>query len=113
MNVRLYSRLDISDAEPRTKHYHGFPPALTKGIDTRQEMERASFLVIEQKPDGVFLYRFDGDGECVGDTWHTTVVEAKDQASYEFGARVRTWEEIPDETEDIVTYCLERGRRGE
>jgi hypothetical protein len=71
-------------------------------------MGRAFFLVIEQKPDGVFLYRFDRAGECVGDTWHTSIAEAKDQASYEFEDRIHTWEEIPQETGDFVSYCLQR-----
>jgi len=108
MNSRLYSKLSPSDAEPRTKHYHGFPPELTFGIDARQEMGRASFLVIEQKPDGVFLFRLDAGGECVGDTWHETVADAKDQALYEFRDRVQPWAEIPQGT-DIVSWCLGKG----
>lgn len=109
MNTRLYSKLDIGDPEPLTKHYRGVPPALTKDIDTQREMGRAYFLVVEQKPDGVFLYRFDKIGQCVGDTWHATVQDARDQAAYEFHDRVH-WQEIPQEAEDVVAYCLEKVR---
>lgn len=57
------------------------------------------------------LYRFDARGGCVGDTRHATIAEAKYQASYEFGDRVHTREEIPRDTEDIVTYGLAGGDR--
>jgi hypothetical protein len=69
------------------------PPELTGGKDTRQEMGSALFLMIEKMPDGVFLYRFDSKGECVGDTWHMSPDEAKDRAAHEFEGVVLNWQE--------------------
>jgi len=71
-------------------------------------MGNALFLTIEQKPGGAFLYRFDARGECVGDTWHATIADAKYQASYEFGDGIQSWEEVPQHINDIVRFCLSR-----
>jgi len=71
-------------------------------------MGNAFFLTIEQKADGVFLYRFDARGACVGDTWHKTIAESKGQALYEFGDLVQGWEDVPEEVEDVVDFCLNR-----
>jgi len=108
MKPRLYSRLSAGGTTPKTEHYRGLPPDLAGGRDARQEMGDALFLTIEQKPDGVFLYRFDTRGECVGDTWHATIADAKHQASYEFGDRVQGWEDVPQGVDDIVNFCLSR-----
>jgi hypothetical protein len=75
--MRLLSTLSNGDSVPKTKHYLGFPPELTGGVDTRQEMGTALFLVIQEEPDGLFLYRYGAQGTCVGDTWHTNVDEAR------------------------------------
>ena len=63
----------------KTKHYLGMPPRLTGGIDTRQELSPALFLVIEEKPDGIFLYRYGIGGVFAGDTWHKSIDDAKHQ----------------------------------
>ena len=68
-------------------------------LEIKQEMGPAEFLVIEaepEKPDtGALLYRFDGDGECVGDTWHRGVAEAKESAAAEYAGLAHDWQEIP------------------
>ena len=61
-----------------------FAPSLTEGRDERQEMKAAVLLVVEEKPDGIFLYRYAADGSYAGDTWHTDIDEAKQQASFEY-----------------------------
>jgi hypothetical protein len=104
MKPRLYSKLSVGTSKPKTKHYRGLPPEATGGIDTRQEMGRALFLTIEQQPDGVFLYRFDAQGECVGDIWHANIDDAEQQASYEFGDLVQAWADVPPEAEDVVAF---------
>lgn len=90
----------------KTKHYVGFPPDLTQGMDTRRELGPAVFLVIEEKPDGVFLYRYGPEGVFAGDTWHTSVDDAKHQAKYEYGDSVRDWQPVPSDTSDVVSYGL-------
>ena len=91
---RLVATLAGGAPSGRTKHYLGSPPHLTGG-DQRIPMGVASVLVIEQKRDGVFLYRCDGQGRCVGDTWHMSVEDAKHQAGFEYAGLVGEWREAP------------------
>ena len=58
MKTRLFSLLSGTPAVAKVKHYLGAPPQLTGGKDLRKEMGPPAFLVIEERPDGIFLYRF-------------------------------------------------------
>jgi hypothetical protein len=49
------------------------------------------------------LYHFDGDGECVGGTWHRGVAEAKESAAAEYAGLAHDWLEIPASV-DISTF---------
>jgi hypothetical protein len=73
------------------KHYTGLPPELTNGVDQREQMHPSGFLIIEESPDGMFLYRYDAKGQCVGDTWHMNMDDAKHQAAYEYEGALGTW----------------------
>lgn len=90
----------------KVKHY-----LVTGSFANRQEMAVPRFLVIDaapKKPDtGVFLYRFDGKGHCVGDTWHQSIEEAKGQAIYEYKDLAQEWQEIPPEA-DMATFGVEK-----
>lgn len=117
MNRRWLGELSGADFPTRVKHYIGLPPILAEGRDERIEMKSAAFVVIEQKPDGIFLYRYGNDGSYAGDTWHTTVEEAKEQVSFEYSSIHVTWDEVPSEVDDVVAYAFSRimdaGREGE
>ena len=63
-------------------------------------------LVIEVKTDGVFLFRFSAERSCVGDTWHKSVGEAKDQAAFEFNELLSTWKVVPEKTDDVFLFGL-------
>jgi hypothetical protein len=104
----LISLLSTEKLAPKTKHYLGFPPTLTGGSDTRQELSVPSFVIIEGNPDGVFLYRYDAQGACVGDTWHADVEDAKYQASYEYGDSLQAWGEVPPTMDDAVDFGLKQ-----
>ena len=106
--MRLLAIVSNADEAPKVKHYVGLPPALTGGKDTRQELGRARFLVIEENQDGIFLYRYGLGGNFVGDTWHMNVDDAKHQASYEYGGSVNEWADVPPEVEDVVAFGLSR-----
>ncbi len=108
MKTRLLSVLSASPTTTKVKHYLGLPPELTGGYDTRQEMGSPAYLVIEAKPDGISLYRYDNEGNCVGDTWHMNVDDAKYQAEYEYGNLVGEWQEVPVEVEDASAFGLAR-----
>lgn len=107
MNRRLISIVSEGSSAPTVKHYRGVPPELTGGNDTRQEMERATFITIEGKPEGAFLFRFASDGTCVGDTWHMNVDDAKRQAAFEYDGLLRGWIDIPQDVGDSVMFGLD------
>jgi hypothetical protein len=62
--------------------------------------------VIEENSEGFFLFRFDGNGECVGDTWHANEEDAKEQADYEYGKGTMIWSGVPENIDDIVKFAL-------
>jgi hypothetical protein len=68
-------------------------------------MGPASVLLIEQKPDGIFLFRFSADGCCVGDTWHMSIEDAKEQAKFEFSDLISEWRPVPPEVDDVVQFA--------
>jgi hypothetical protein len=113
MKIRLLAILLKAASPLKVKHYRGAPPEATDDKDTRQEMGRASFLIIEALPDGVFLYRYDGQGSRVGDTWHENVADAEHQASYEYERRMSEWTDVPPEIEDVVAFGLGRAKKQE
>ena len=106
--MRLLAFILSGGESSQVKHFTGLSSALTGGKDTRQEMERACFLVIEETSEGIFLYRYGVQGKFAGDTWHFKIDEAKDQASYEYGEFVQEWADVPPEVEDVVVFGLNR-----
>jgi hypothetical protein len=102
MTARVVSR----QLARRVKHYRGLPPELTGGAEEREQMAQASLLVVEERSDGVFLLRFTKTGECVGDTWHQTIDDAKAQAAFEFDGLLYPWEAVPPEVADAVKFGL-------
>ncbi len=107
---RLIGRLLESGSNARTKHYFGLPPSLTDGRDERSEMKPAALLVIEEKADGIFLYRYASDGSYAGDTWHMNIEEAKQQAAFEFAGVSIHWNDVPGDVEDVVTFGMAQVR---
>lgn len=106
MKTRLFARLARPRRSPNVKHYRGLPPVLTGGRDTRVEDPAAMFLLIEEDPSGVFLYGFGENGECITDTWHLTVDDAKHQADFEYEGTVLHWTEVPESVPDPVEYGM-------
>jgi hypothetical protein len=52
------------------------------------------WVEISQESSGIYLYHFDKGGNCIADTWHMTIDEAKDQANFDFGILAGDWREI-------------------
>jgi hypothetical protein len=73
-------------------------------------MEFPVLLIIEEKADGVFLFRFTGDRRCVGDTWHESVDQAKQQAAFEFQGLLSDWKPVPAQVADLISFGLEGER---
>ena len=96
--------------EPRpelpTVQYGGMPPELTGDQNLREVLPWPRILLIEEKPDGIFLYRFAQDESYGGDTWHMSLEEAKEQAEYEYGESLGEWRDVPENVKDPVTFAL-------
>jgi len=88
----------------KVRHYVGFPPQLTGGRDLRCELPPAWALLIHERPSGVFLIRYSREGKVVGDTWHRSVQEAKEQADFEFEGKLSNWTAVPADVEDIMRF---------
>jgi hypothetical protein len=106
MKTRLLSILSSSPTALKVKHYLCTPAELSAGV--RQQMGSAAYLVIETSSNGVFLYRYNDKGECVGDTWHMTVDDARHQADYEYGGLLQEWQDVPEQVEDAAFFGLTR-----
>jgi len=104
MGKRLVSKIIGSVGEPKVKHYRGLPPEVTGLPDRRELMQAAVLLLIEERPDGAFLFRFTDDGRIAGDTWHANVAEAQNQARFEFGEALSEWKPVPREVEDAFSF---------
>ena len=108
MAVRLWAAISESGGKLRIRQLKGLPPPLTGGQDQRAEMPWPRIVVIEEKPDGIFLYRFAQDGTFAGDTWHQSLEDAKHQALAEYGDTLHSWEQVPPTEPDAAQYALRR-----
>ena len=54
-----------------------------------------AYVEIRRRPDGTaFLLHFNEKAECIADTWHMTVDEAKRQAAMDFAVGENDWTEV-------------------
>ena len=106
MTTRFTALINPSVGEPRVGHFLGLPPELTGGQDHRERLAWPRVVVIEEDPDGFFLYRYTEDGRAVGDTWHQSVDEAKEQAAFEYGHLLTGWRNVPPDVVDPVAFAL-------
>jgi len=98
--VRLFA---LVRGEPRqTRHFAG----PTEPAGPPLELPWPDIVLIEERPEGVFLFRFSADGEDAGDTWHRTVDAAKDQARDEYGDVLTEWRSVPSEVSDAEEYVI-------
>ncbi len=74
-----------------TTHLQGVRPA--SDLEVTPVPDPKTVEVVEQE-GAVYLLRLDDRGECIADTWHETVEEAKAQASFEFGIEDGDWEDV-------------------
>jgi hypothetical protein len=58
-------------------------------------MPRAQLVILDERTDGFYLFRFASRGRDAGDTWHQTVDDAKHQAEFEFDSGLGTWHLAP------------------
>jgi len=60
----------------------------------------------EEGTQGAMLFRYTAYGEYGGDTWHTSVGAAQEQAAYEYGDAIIAWLEVPSDVTDAHEYAV-------
>jgi hypothetical protein len=105
VSMRLVAKIVARQLHPKVRHYSGMPPEASEGEDVRWQMPSPSGLLIEAKDDGVFLYRFAADGQFAGDTWHESVSDAQEQASFEFEMCHSKWIVVPEMWQTLLHFA--------
>jgi hypothetical protein len=68
----------------------------TTDLQNKREMGWPRVLILVEEPDETMLFRYTGEGDFAGDTWHQSAADARDQAAFEYTSSLGTWQEIPD-----------------
>jgi hypothetical protein len=68
-------------------------------------MPDPDLLIIEERPDGIFLFGYTASGEFAGDTWHQTIDDAKAQATFWYGPDIH-WSPIPADETDALAFAI-------
>ena len=90
--MRLIARVERSTGA--ASHFEG--TVGEEGSLEATELPVPSTVAIEERDGGWFLLYIDENGECLGDTWHLTVEDAKEQAAFEFGIADPTGGRAPE-----------------
>ena len=83
MTYRLIAR--VHGVTENTRHF----VATTNGEPEKVEVPVT--VSVTEGDGGYYLLRIDGHGNCLADTWHVSIIEAKEQASFEFGIHDTDW----------------------
>lgn len=108
MSLRLVALVRPTDLHPESRHVVGLPRELAIDGEGREVMPWPRVLLIEERPDGVFLDRYDEHSRPGGDTWHMNLQDAQDQAEEEYDGMLTEWREVPPEIDDeqLVSFAL-------
>jgi hypothetical protein len=91
----------------RTAHQVGLPTELD---GTPVPMPDPTFIVIHPAEQGFLFERFADIATMAGDTWHETEQDARDQAAWEYGERLRQWIDLTDGTTDLTDVVAQLDR---
>lgn len=82
-------RADVKTITGAANHYFG---KIVEGELVRvSTIPDPSWVEIHEEGGGYYLFRYDGTGKCLTDTWHPTLEEAKGQAKFEFEISPDEW----------------------
>lgn len=102
--MNYYTYLIKLPENQETFHYAG-------DLSHQELLPMPDLLIIEERPEGIFLVRYKLDGTEVGDTWHESIKDAKDQADYEYKDNINEWQQIPDKIKSSFDYALSQSRK--
>jgi len=64
-------------------------------------------LLVGDAKDGAMLFRYTAHGEFCGDTPHSTVAEAVQQANAEYGDALLSWIDVPPDVADAHAFAIQ------
>lgn len=64
-------------------------------------------LLVWDAKAGAMLFRYTSHGELCGDTPHTSIAEAQEHASMEYGEALLDWIEVPDDVADAHAFAVQ------
>lgn len=90
--MRLRAR--VRNVTGATRHYRAH---IAQSEVIRDELMPAPEWVEIRPADGAFyLLYFSEAGDCLTDTWHQTLAQAKAQAAFEFAIEDADWEQLSE-----------------
>jgi hypothetical protein len=98
----LVALIGVMTHERRAAHTTGFP------LDPEKMLPVADVVLIVPDADGsAMLFRYTAHGDFGGDTWHTTVAEAREQAKFEYDEALEPWIDVPTDIKDAHGYAIQ------
>jgi hypothetical protein len=98
---RFVALVGVLTHERRAAHTAGFP------LDAEKMLPVADVvLVVADGDEGAMLFRYTAHDDFGGDTWHTSLAEAQEQAAYEYGDALLPWIEVPEEVTDPHAFAV-------
>ena len=96
MAVSCYAAVrDVKHLRANIRHATRSTRHLVHGRKPEDLLAQIAWVEIEEAGDGAFfLFRFSAAGECLADTWHESLDQAKDQARSEFAIEDGDWSEV-------------------
>jgi hypothetical protein len=85
-------RADVRQVTGATRHYR----AHIEGdvVVKNEELPSPAWVEIEPGDGAFYLLYMTPDGDCLTDSWHQTLLDAKEQARFEFGIEEGDWEAV-------------------
>ena len=97
--IRILAAVGRQTGDLKTRHAVGMPGG------PQVDLPFPQLLVIESATDGIFLYRYTAGGDACGDTWHQSIEDAREQASFEYQDSLGSWYDVPASVDDPVAYA--------
>jgi hypothetical protein len=85
-------RAKVKGSTGNTRHSIG---TLIEGVPTPvEELPTPEWVEISEEDGAFYMFYLDAGGVCFADTWHQTLDEAKQQATFEFEIEPEDWIEV-------------------
>jgi hypothetical protein len=77
-------------------------------LNTRHTMDSKSLkparhLVLEEHPEGTYIFRYADDWSFSGDTWHANINDARHQVEFEYEVSELDWKPVSEQTLTALT----------